>query len=114
MTTDIKELVKRLRERYSRRAAESNDEARLRRQLERDDAADALEAMAGEVEAYESARVTWAESMRAWINRATVAERERDRLKAALKLWQDAWATGRNEPMAIAANVTRYELGGDA
>jgi hypothetical protein len=49
------------------------------------EAADALEALAVEVEAYESARVTWAHHMRSWINRTTAAEAERDRLKAALE-----------------------------
>ena len=59
--------------------------------------------------------VTMAET---WVNKARVLDdqvvsllAERDRLKAALRLWQDAWATGRNEPMAIAANATKNELG---
>ena len=103
----IKELVKRLRERYSRRAAESNDEARLRRQLERDDAADALEAMAGEVDALQNTfDLMWKADQRAiklwqeatgkdhiwpdrtktalWLlERAEAAESERDRLQLA-------------------------------
>jgi len=37
------DIVDRLRERYYRRASESNDEARIRRQRERDDAADEIE-----------------------------------------------------------------------
>lgn len=43
--SDYADLVKRLRERYARLSSESNDEARLRRQTERDAAADAIEAL---------------------------------------------------------------------
>lgn len=50
MSDNIKELVNRLRERPFRHASESDLEAIERRQSERVKAADALEAMAGEVE----------------------------------------------------------------
>ena len=49
-------------------------------------AADRIEALEGELTAlradHESARVTWAECMRSWINRATRAERLRAALEA--------------------------------
>jgi len=50
MSEDIKELVKRLREPHVRRASETNLQAAVGRQDERDEAALALEALAGEVE----------------------------------------------------------------
>ena len=40
------------------------------------EAADTIEALRGEVEAYESARATWAEVMQSWIKRASIAEAE--------------------------------------
>lgn len=76
--------------------------------------ADALEAMAGEVDRLKGQNIAWADKYGDTQNAMYAALDERDRLKAALRLWQDAWATGRNEPMAIAANATKNELGGDA
>lgn len=76
MSNEIKELVKRLRVTYLEEVFSLNDVL---------DAANSLEAMIGELEAYESARVTWMTMMREWINRAVAAEAECDRLKAALE-----------------------------
>lgn len=109
MTTDIKELAQ-----WLRNNGDSLQSAMGLKHIpfRLTSAADALEAMAGEVERLK-AQVRFASETDPAM-RAEAAEAERDRLKVALKLWQDAWATGRNEPMAIAANVTRNELGGDA
>lgn len=89
MSDDIKKLVDRLRATFFEVRDFSLHDVR--------DAANALEAMIGELEAYEIARVTWMTMMREWINRALAAEAERDRLKAALETIAEGRDSGRHD-----------------
>ena len=77
MTTDIKELVKRLRDGCVQHSVMGPVAMR--------DAADALEAMAGEVERLKDQNTAWADKYGDTQNAMYAALDERDRLKAALE-----------------------------
>lgn len=107
MSNEIKELVKRLRVTYLEEVFSLNDVL---------DAANSLEAMIGELEAYESARVTWMTMMREWINRAVAAEAECDSLREVVNNlscnWIDCPDCDRNREL-IESFVNKEEKKGE-
>lgn len=116
MTTDIKKLAERLRVAEVGEAFQTEDGSpELQRTELGLDAADALEAMAGEVELVRAERHRAQTACEQIAVRLHAAEAERDRLKAALVeavKWMDGCAVSGGYPTWHAK--ARKALGGDA